>query len=282
MTNNHTLAPQGRKLFIFVNSPRPDAYLNVVVNGVRKLDVRKVIFVYIKTSEQNDPSDGTLASRALSRTQALLTSLAERGAYEFFDGDHAGDRKPLREVYDEAETARVRSYYSEVLNRQVDFSSKAVELKNLEGEMVRIAKEKQAAVIDVTGVKKELLGDLVALALVSGIPALHALNFRPAPNFEEPWTMLLHALDLPDKKLYAYNNLLDTRVYRRAMKALDKMKFWSRVITSAACILAIWAGVLLYASDKEPNLILALTILASFASIGSLSIQLFSPKLSRS
>ncbi len=69
-----------RTLYLFVRGLNPNPYLNSIVHCVLKKDVRRVLFVGVKKSDEDQPPLSDVSSSVVS----LLEKLSE-GKYTYFD-----------------------------------------------------------------------------------------------------------------------------------------------------------------------------------------------------
>ncbi len=209
-----------KSLHLFVNSERPDQYLNSLVHCVLRHDVRKVIFVHIKGLDDAEQSSlkgsGGLSARLMGAVQAQLEGLAERGEYLFKDGPHSGERVLLKNEYTDLEATHIQAYYANCRNLSISYSNDELEYTDLRTRLSDIAKDGREAYVDVTAIKKRYLGDLVAAALIEGLRGLYTFDLLGShkPDFDRPWRTLLHALESAPAPAFRYTNILDTEIYR--------------------------------------------------------------------
>jgi len=71
-----------KSLYLFVDSERPDQYLNSIVHGILNDGVRSVFFWHIRRPDGDEqPVPDGYSARVMSDVQALLSSLADRAEY---------------------------------------------------------------------------------------------------------------------------------------------------------------------------------------------------------
>jgi hypothetical protein len=217
-----------RSLFIFVDSERPDAYLNVVVHCILFKDVRAVHFVHIQGLYKLDgESDADTLSRGLSgrvaaNVQELLKALAERGQYFLHDPKNLQAAVPLAQCYGPEATKSIRQLYRRCRAQSVEYSNREMPYMELRRLLKQVAPMKDLAIIDITAIKKCYVGDIVVAALVEGVEGVYTFDPRVRPDFEHPWRMLIH--DMLDEheipKHYQYVNIADTELYRNCARSV--------------------------------------------------------------
>lgn len=271
-----------RSLYIFVDSERPDQYLNSLVHCILREDVRQVFFLHIKgfseAARSGRPAEG-LSGRVMGTVQAQLEGLAERGEYTFFGGRRYGERVPLSTEYTDEEAKRIKGYYKQCRRLRITFTNEELEYEELRGRLRQIAKSPQDAFVDITAVKKRYLGDIVAASLVEGIKRLFVFDLKGTRlDFERPWCMLIHDLEKQAAASYEYVNLLDTAIYRTCAKIVVMRA--PRMIIALVITVFILALVLLAYSMLGSNntLVQGLVIVSTVASILSLFFVFMPPR----
>lgn len=228
-----------KSLYLFVDSERPDQYLNPLVFCILQHDVRRIVFLHIKGLRDTDSTglsvDG-LSGRVMAAVQGQLEGLAERGEYICSSGTHSGQHVMLATEYGDEEARRIREYYGRCRKLPISFSNEELDYDNLRTRLRTIAREGRAAFVDVTAVKKRYLGDVVAAGLVEGLTGLFTFDLTSQLDFEHPWRMLIHDLEKGERIRFLYLNLLDTPLYRTCTKLV--------VIRAPRLIAAVAATVL--------------------------------------
>ncbi|MCY1060154.1 hypothetical protein [Nannocystis sp. SCPEA4] len=208
-----------KSLYIFVDSERPDQYLNSLVYCALRCDVRKVKFVHIKGLGAEGKSirniDG-LSGRVMSAVQVQLEGLAERGEYVFMSGPRSGERVLLK-ADPKARATEVQLYYKSCRDIAISYSNEEIDYLDLQRLLKTIAKTERGAYVDITAIKKRYVGDIVAAALVEGLAGLYTFDLlsNVQPNFDQPWQNLVHELEASNQAAFQYVNIVDTAIYRK-------------------------------------------------------------------
>lgn len=271
-----------RSLYIFVDSERPDQYLNPLVHCILHEDVRHVVFLHIK-GLSDAVRDGGLAAglsgRVMGTVQAQLEGMAERGEYTFFAGHRDGERVLLAAEYPDVEATQIQGYYRQCRRLSIQFANEELEYEALRGRLRRIATARQDAFVDITAVKKRYLGDIVAASLVEGIKGLFVFDLKGAkPDFERPWRMLIHDLEKQVPASYEYVNILNTAVYRTCAR-LVVVRAPRRMIAVVATVLLLGLALLIYGPlGSDSALVTGLFLIAAVASILSLLFVFMPPR----
>jgi len=170
-----------KTLYLFVDSERPDQYLNSIVHGVLHENVRAVFFWHIQRPEAESATTG-YSARVMHRVQTLLTALAERGQYI----DARDRRISLEAKYGGEGVKAIRDYYTRSSSVSVSFSNQDIQHKDLRDKLRSMKRHSQSYICDVTGLRKLFLGDLAAIALVENLRGLFVFDLIRAPDFEQP------------------------------------------------------------------------------------------------
>jgi hypothetical protein len=235
-------------LYIFVNSERPDQYLNSLVYCALRRDVRKVEFIHIKgfaeTTAGPKNLDG-LSGRVMGAVQSQLEGLAERGEYSFRSGPRSGERILLKNEYKDSRAEEIKAYYKSFRDLAISYSNVELDYVDLRSRLRQIAKDGRQAYVDVTAIKKRYLGDVVAAGLVEGLGGLHTFDLlAEQPDFERPWRTLMHELEQPVPPAFQYANILDTPVYRECARlvVVRAPRLAASVITTVILLTAVALG----------------------------------------
>lgn len=270
-----------RSLYVFVNSDRPDQYLNSLAFCVLRRDVRRVVFLHISgladTSGTTQVADG-LSGRILGSVQAQLEALAERAEYSFRSGPRSGEHIRLRDVCTEDETIAAQRYYKNCRELPISYSNEELDYGALRTRLRAIAIERDAFV-DVTAISKRYLGDVVAAGLVEGLVGLYTFNLVSQEDFQNPWRTLIHALERSPERAFEYTNILDTQVYRECAKTVLVRR--PRLVWSLGATAVFFAlGGALIALGSSSELTQGVAILSSIASVLSLVFVFVPPRTS--
>jgi len=235
-------------LYMFVNSERPDQYLNSLVYCVLRKDVRKIVFVHIKglaDTEQTPKNLEGLSGRVMGAVQSQLEGLAERGEYLFKSGARPGERVLLKNEYPDAKAAEIQGYYKSCRDLAISYSNDELDYLDLRARLRAIAKNGRNAYVDVTAIKKRYLGDIVAAGLVEGLVGLHTFDLVGSQaDFDRPWRTLIHELEQTPTPGFQYANILDTPVYRSCVRLVvvraPRLSF--SIAATAAFLIAVALG----------------------------------------
>lgn len=260
------------QMYIFVDSERPDAYLNALVHGIMHRDVRGVCFVHIKGLGGAAVHHGVegYSARIMTGVQSLLESLSERAEYRFQNGDVVQISSKSKSW----SVDRIRDYYSRARQQLVNYSNKDIEYTHLKQLMKSIAKGANASICDVSGIRKTYLGDLVATGLGEGLLGLYTFEIIDRINYEEPWRMLIHMLN-NSKPLYNYVNILDTPLYKDYSRLMIVISTWRKLAIIVLVALLTTAVVLTFVFGPDSEVAKNLNLVSQIASVISLLMALF-------
>lgn len=262
-----------KTLHIFVDSERPDQYLNTIVHCVLDRDVRAIEFLHIRTLTSIDTQNRSngLSSRVMAAVQSQLKNLAERHEYTSQSADGSHQRVELASIYGQEKAAEVAAYYERVREISLSYSNREVEYDELRSVMQKLAEKGSNAFLDVTAVKKRYLGDIIAAGLVEGIRGLWTFDLliRTA-NFDKPWSMLIHELRASGTVMYRYTNILDTQTYKACVRLvfIRAPRYKRMAIGTVALILVSALGYFVLGEESQAvKVILAMSGIASIASL---------------
>lgn len=271
-----------KSLYIFVDSERPDQYLNPIVHCVLRNDVRKVGFIHIEGLTDGEPSLRSvtgLSARVMAAVHSQLEGLAERGEYLLTSGPRVGQRISLKDEYGRSRALSIQEYYRRCRDLSVTYSNEDLEYGNLRSMVRRIAAEGSGAFVDVTAIKKRYLGDLVAAGLVEGLKGLYTFDIEGSRiDFERPWRMLVHELETGSLPGFKYVNILDTALYRSCARLLLIGAPKMRVAAAITVTLLIAAGLGYWYIGVESRIVQTIVAISGFASILSLSFIFLTPR----
>jgi hypothetical protein len=274
-----------KTLHLLVTSERPDTYLNSVAHCILNEGVTEVVFLYVHGVEDGPERAARAASTNRSATVARwVTSMAEdlaAGEYRYYVGDKARTKVDLRQICTSEQIAAMQQIYRQLLESRIHWDHRDIRYSDLRKEISAIAIRKPPAIVDVTSVKKTFLGDLVAASIIEGLDSLYTFDLSQRPDFDQPWSMLYHALKDPSasESKYKYTNLLETPIFRDCSRSLLVRRPYFRVAALLSILLftATFGAYFLWGSSSE--LVQGTFVLSSVASIVSLLFNLFSPKL---
>lgn len=269
-----------KSLHIFVDSERPDQYLNTIVHCVLDRDVRSIEFIHIRklTSTSSCNQSNGLSSRVMAAVQSQLKSLAEYSEYtsESADGHHKHIK--LDTIYTSEKSAEITKFYGRVTEISLSYSNREVEYDDLRLTMHQLAAIGNSAFLDVTAVKKRYLGDIVAAGLVEGVRGLWTFDLNIPVNFERPWVMLMHEMRDKNSKAYQYTNILDTQTYKACVRLVfiraPRYKYFA--ITTVALMALGFIGYILLGEDSR--IVKSILAVSGLASIVSLLFIFFPPR----
>lgn len=262
-----------KSLHIFVDSERPDQYLNTIVHCVLERDVRTIEFLHIRmltSVDTQSPSNG-LSSRVMAAVQSQLKSLAERQEYTSQSADGSHQRVELAGIYGSEKAAEVAAYYGRVREISLSYSNREVDYEALRSVMQKLAENRDDAFLDVTAVKKRYLGDIVAAGLVEGIRGLWTFDLLTrSTDFDRPWSMLIHDLRSSGKGTYRYTNILDTQTYKACVRLvfIRAPRYKRMAVGTGVLILVSALGYFILGEDSQAvKVVLAMSGIASIASL---------------
>ena len=266
-----------KDLYIFVDSERPDQYLNSIVFCVTKLDVRRINFVHIKrlTNAGTFKESPGLSARVMGAVQTQIQGLAEQGEYLDYQ---SGLRTDLGDFYTPEKLSNLKDYYKRFRNLPLEFSNRESEYSKLRELLADISRNKEA-IVDITAIRKRYMGDIVAAALIEGIHSLWTFDIQPGmADYDRPWNMLIYELERQPDLGFSYTDIIDTNTYKSCMKLvfIRAPKFRVAVILTILLLITAVVSALLLESDSKFLQILG--PVSSIASILSLSYVFWAPR----
>lgn len=270
-----------KELHIFVDSERPDQYVNSVVYCCLERDVRSIVFVHIKrlTSAERAQENPGLSARVMAAVQAQIENLAERRQYVSRIDEDQHILVDLRERYGEDRSREVAAYYRRVRQLSLHFSNLEIEYADLRKTLAVIAKKKSNAFLDITAVKKRYLGDIISAGLVEGLSGLWTFDLLlERPHFSEPWRMLIHDLVEGQRRDFHYANLLDTETYKSCKRLVFIRSPRYRLAATLTILLLLIGGFGFYVVGESNALVKAVLAMSGLASIASLVLVFWSPR----
>lgn len=248
MTHSH--------LIVFVTSADPNPYVNAICHAVLNLGVERVSLISISEhGYESESSVDDAAQRIGLRVNAQLSTLASGKCIVQRDGSAAPETISLPAGSDPSIYQKVR--------RSVDeggITTKVVRHERLYGYL-RQELGSGPCVVDVTGLKKNLLVDVLVTCIA--LKHLHVCTFEfigaAQPVFGE--RSLIH--NLRHQQSYIYRNLMDGRAAAAAIRSLRRMGAvaWTTTIGLSA------AAILLSLYGPQGALVVLLSIVGSLASI---------------
>jgi len=265
-------------LYIFVTSEIPDPYLNSVAHCLIYEGVRRVVFVYIKGLEGQNPqsyqSQDSISSVVSRNMQILMSELATSGEYRHFVGKDKGKRVELKDFYSQDRVLSIQGFYRQCLDMRVRWEDKDINYSNLRKEMARINKGDPGSIFDITAIKKLFLGDIIAASIIEGVHKLYTFDLKTKPNFDEPWKMLIHDLlaDNTSGRKYDHVNIVDTPVFDECANSILVRTLPLKMSLVVASLFLI-AALVVYFIYGEVNWFIQITSVTS-AVAGLLSLYL--------
>jgi hypothetical protein len=208
--------PDRQQLYIFVTSPRPDAYVNVLAHVLRTRSISAVIYISVR---EHGYSTEQVNDRLVSIAAGIHTHL------------HV-----LRERFKEANPSWSDTY-DECLDRldAVSVTHQIVPWVDLDKKLYEFSAS-GTSIFDVTSLKKNLLVDVVSLLLSRGCTRVYNFELIKTPTFDD--ADLIHALKASD---YTYRNLGESRHVEAAQKRMlaNFLTFRTLAIVTGAVTLFI-------------------------------------------
>jgi len=270
-----------RELYVFVDSERPDQYLNSVIHCVLNCDVRRINFIHIKRLTDSDASreNTGLSARVMGAVQAQIQNLAELGEYIQYRYNQPGERIDLKNVYETDRFNQLQAYYKQFRRLSLEFSNQEIEYSKLRVMLAGISQKNLDNIIDITAVNKRYLGDIIAAALVEGIQCLWTFDLLLKPDFERPWKMLIHELTHESDIGYRYTNIIDTDTYKNCIRLVFIRAPRFRIAASIAFILLFTVGISTIFLATNSTFLQILGPVSSISSILSLAYVFWSPRV---
>ena len=268
-----------KRLYIFVDSERPDPYFNAVVHCILYENVRFVTFMHILglpgSDGQATADQKELAGEVSSRVRMLLEGLAKEAKYTFYTDRDDNRSVAIAEQEGEGIAEAVRVYYSQARACGVSYSEENVRYPDLRTRLREMAKNRRDTIVDVTAVKKRYLGDIVAAALLEGVKPVYTFDL-PRQDFETPWRVLIHSLaPTSPKREYKYIDIVDTPIFDDCARSILLRR--PPLLLSSAVTAVLLPIVLLayFTIGPDSNVVKVLTPLSAVASMVSLALALF-------
>lgn len=263
---------------VFVDSERPDTYLNSVAYMLRSETVSAVTFVHVYgfPGDANQSAVAGLAKRTLKAVFNSLEALAQRGEYLQSDGTTVS----LDEHNGSLSKSEVKAFYQTVEGAPVNYQSMEVAYGELRSFLHKRSRRDSPQIIDVTGCRKRFFGDLVALGLVDGLNDVRTLDLLVKADFEEPWRMLLHELVEQKSKAFEYVDILETRIMMACSRAVVIRAPRLRYASMIALFFAATGIALNLYFGLDSNVSKWVNVLAQFATFIGLVFVFFPPRQS--
>lgn len=265
-----------RQVLIFVDSERPDTYLNSVVHNLRSGSVTTVAFVHVYgfPGDTSLNSSSGLARQTLTSVLQGIASLAQRAEYVQADGQVV----PLGDHNGSLTSDQVKAFYQPIEGMPVNYRSEEIHYGELRSFLRSARRAGGQHVLDVTGCRKRFFGDLVALGLVDGLQDIRTLDLQSPANFQRPWLMLLHELAAGPTKTFEYVDILETRIMIDCSRAVviraPRLRYASMIAVALAAI-----GVALNAYFGLDSIQAKwVNVLAQFATFTGLFFVFFPPR----
>lgn len=269
-----------KTLFLFVNSERPDSYLNSVVHCILNEDVRNVEFIHVPGSKDSKTAGQSVSATVQRLVVTLLEDLAASGKYRHLVGERSGEREDLRQIYSSERLHEIQGIYRRCAELGLNWHNRDVRYQDLRKEIRSIARKKPDSIVDVTAAKKGLLGDVIAAAVIEGLRSLHTFEMKARPDFDKPWTMLYHELaareSLPPG--YEYVDIIDTPVFDECSRSLlvRRPSLISSVVVALVGLLVMLIAY--FTLGEESWLVRSAFAASTVASLLSVVFTLFPPR----
>jgi hypothetical protein len=216
------MAARENDLYIFTTSPRADPYVNIIVHATQKFELKQIHFISIEEHDYRNEGGDRRAAAIAGATQDLLESLAA-GQYL--------NHEQIEAISDDG-----AAVYQRCLDRLrfVKISSLGVRWADL-GNTLKSFANGNAALFDVTALKKNLLVDAVALLLPQAQTDVWTFELLKTPTFGAD--DLVH--NLVEDRDYKYRRLTDSLHIKAARRRMLSASLTMRtlvVITLAVTI----------------------------------------------
>ena len=264
------------RLLVFVDSERPDPYLNGVVHNLRSGSISLITFIHVfgfpgDASVQPNPGR---AKRTLASVLQGITSLAQRAEYSYPDGRTVA----LDEQNSGVPPSSVKAFYTHVDNMAVRCESMDIHYRDLRKFLKKINQTEKEYIVDVTGFKKRFFGDFVALGLVDNLKNIRTFDLLVETNFEAPWKVLLHELAMTSAPAYDYVDIMETRIMADCSRAVFIRAPRLRYASMFAITLAAIGICLNWYFGLESEQAKWVNVLAQFATFSALFFIFFPPR----
>jgi hypothetical protein len=265
-----------RHLLVFVDSERPDAYLNSVVHNLRSGPVDVVTFVHVYGFPGAVPSPlaAGLAKRMLTSVVCSIASLAHRAEYLSPDGTVV----TLDLSNGSVSSDQIKAFYGPVDGMRVDYQAREIHYSKLRSFLRDVGRGGGEQSVDVTGCKKRFIGDFVALGLVDGLEEIRTFDLLIPTNFEKPWKTLLHELVQDASRAFEYVDILETRIMIDCSRAVFVRAPRLRYASAFAVLLALLGVVLNWFFGLDSIQAKWVNVLAEFATFAALFFVFFPPR----
>lgn len=251
-----------RTMVIFATSRDPDPYVNALGYGVHHMDVARVEFILLSEHDYKPDSDWeSLAHRLVARLGGQLDALAD-GKY-LRKGSDGAFMSP-----ESLATPASAEFYRRVRDAYQNCAHRVVPLKDLP-ELFRSWRSGEPPIVDVTALKKNLLSDVVALAIAYGFKELHSFELRRVSTHDA--ASLIDVLS-PNAD-YVYRNLLNSAA---SAKAVALARRWDLTIRGVGALTAfvLLGTVALIATQGAASAGAWISVAGSVASVVGLGLTL--------
>jgi hypothetical protein len=102
------------RLYIFVDSERPDQYINSMIHCILTKDVRYIKFIHINNLSDNKTDRIGLSGKILSSTNYLINRLSFDREYIFIGSNNNGNHIALDKIYSPEKALEIAAYYSKI------------------------------------------------------------------------------------------------------------------------------------------------------------------------
>ncbi|MDJ1185514.1 hypothetical protein PMH09_20215 [Roseofilum sp. BLCC_M143] len=158
-----------------------------------------------------------------------MQNLSE-GNYKYYTGELRGEIFKLSYEYNDNHLELLKKTYRSCLRDEIDWTGQDIQYLALRDYISHLS-EKKDIIVDVTSASKSYLSDILACSLLESIEGLYAFELigKP-PNYDKPWTTLIHELDktiIPElhedakeQTSYEYINLIETPIFKEGRKSI--------------------------------------------------------------
>lgn len=264
------------RLVVLVDSERADAYVNSVGYNLRSRAVSEVSFVHVHgfpgDERSRTPSD--LSARILSLVIQRLEALAFRAEYV----DDSGSVTVLDERNGAITSEAVKRFWSSANVRSISFRNDEIHYRDLRAFMRAVRRKDRDYLVDITGCRKRLIGDFVAMGLVDDLRDLRTFDVLRPVDFKRPWGSLLHELESQPTPEFEYIDLLDNRIIVECARAVVVRAPRFGLAWAFAVALAVAGLVLNWWFGLDSDTAKWVNVLAQFATFAALAFVFFPPR----
>jgi hypothetical protein len=263
-------------LILFVDSLRPDTYVNSVMYNLRQGGLQKVTFAHVHSfpGDEGSSLSGSLSSKVMAAVLNSIKSLASKAEYHHLDERTT----PLSKDNGSFSADEIRRYYSAGDESPVVYESVDVNYRELRSFLKKMKRENPSYILDVTSCRKRFFGDFIALGLVDDFTDIRTFDVLTPPDYGRPWTMLVHELEQRSPVAFKYVDIMETRIMMACSRAvmIRAPRFWSAWVL-AGVLVAIGVAMNAYVG-LDSDSAKWINVVAQFATFAALVFVFFPPR----